>query len=121
MTMVAEGVVWSKPGVEFSLIAPGGFRILMAIAQTAFTLGTDLIITSGTDGEHSGPDDPHHKGEAYDIRSHDLTEDEKSLILSTIMGILGPEFYGFLENPGQDAEHFHVQVAKGTVYPRRGL
>jgi hypothetical protein len=26
-------------------------------------------------------------------------------------------FYGFLESPGTDNEHFHVQVKKGTVYP----
>jgi len=110
--------VYTKSGVLFTLIAPGGFRILSAIDQTAAKLGVDLIITSGTDGLHSGADDPHHRGEAYDVRSHEFTSDEKDKILAGIMTLLGwDNFYGFLETPGQDGEHWHIQVKKGTAYP----
>jgi hypothetical protein len=110
--------VYTKSGVLFTLIAPGGFRILSAIDQTTSQLGLDLIITSGTDGVHSGPDDPHHRGEAYDVRSHEFTPDEKDKILAQIMTILEWNyFYGFLEDPGTDNEHWHIQVKKGTVYP----
>jgi len=110
-------VVRVKPGVQFALIAPGGFRILSAIDQTAAKVGVDLTITSGTDGEHSGPTDPHHRGEAYDVRSQDLTDDNKGLVLATLEDFLGNRFYGFLESAGTDNEHFHIQVAKGTTYP----
>lgn len=104
-----------KPGVEFAVIAPGGFVILAAIQRATGFIYHDLTITSGTDGAHSGPDDPHHRGEAYDIRSHDLPD--KQAALSNIQGILGPGFFAFLEDAGTENEHIHAQVAKGATYP----
>ena len=112
------GVVRVKNGVQFTVIAPAGFRILSALDQTATKLDVDLIITSACDGQHSGPEDPHKKGEAYDVRSQGFTADEKDDILTEVMGILGWEhFFGFLEAPDTDDEHFHIQRKKGTVYP----
>ena len=107
-----------KEGVQFGVIAPGGFAILAAITGAATRLAMDLTITSGSDGPHSGVDDPHHRGEAYDLRSHDLTAEEKAAVVADVMATLGWErFYGFLEAPGAEGEHIHVQVAKGTTYP----
>lgn len=114
---LSMGCIYVKSGVLFSLIAPGGFRIISAIDQTSAALNLDLVLTSACDGMHSGPDDPHHRGEAYDLRSHDFTDDQKSTILSEVMRTLGDKFFGFLESPGTDNEHFHFQVKKGTVYP----
>jgi|SRR5271154_6801431 len=112
------GVVRVKDGVLFSVIAPGGFRILSAIDRSAQSVIYDLVITSGTDGEHSGPNDPHHRGEAYDIRTNDLGELDKQFILRQTMAYLGTEqFYGFIEAPATDNEHIHIQVKKGTKYP----
>ena len=112
------GVVLVKSNVLFTVIAPAGFRILSAIDQCAAKLDCDLVITSGCDGTHSGPADPHHSGEAYDIRSHDFSPEQKDRILAQIMNALGPDhFYGFLEAPGTDNEHFHIQRRKGTTYP----
>ena len=111
-------VVLVKSNVLFSVIAPGGFRILSAIDRTAAALDCDLVITSACDGLHSGELDPHHRGEAYDIRSHDFSQEQKDRILAQIMTYLGwDRFYGFLESPGTDNEHFHVQVARGKTYP----
>lgn len=110
-------IVRVKPGVLFTVIAPGGFRILSAIDQTATELNMDLTITSGCDGAHSGPDDPHHRGEAYDIRSHEFDAEEKQAILSCLRKILGDRFYFFLEAGNTPNEHFHGQVCKGTTYP----
>lgn len=106
-----------KPGVQFTIIAEGGFRILSALDQTTQQLTMDLMITSGCDGEHSGPNDPHHRGEAYDWRSHDFNAEEKLRILQCVTEILGDRFYVFLESPGTPNEHFHGQVRKGTTYP----
>lgn len=110
-------VVLAKPGVQFTVIAPGGFRILSAIQQAATVCAVDLTITSACDGEHSGPSDPHHSGNAYDIRTHDMTAEQKSDVLSTITTALGDRFFAFLEAPNTDNEHIHAQVSKGTVYP----
>lgn len=111
-------VVHAKSGVLFTVIAPGGFRILSAIDQTTQKLDCDLIITSACDGTHSGESDPHHRGEAYDVRSHSFAADMKDRILAEIMTILGwDHFYGFLESPGSDNEHWHFQVARGKTYP----
>jgi hypothetical protein len=111
------GVVRVKDGVQFTKIAPGGFRILSTIDICAASLPHDLTITSACDGEHSGPNDPHHRGEAFDVRTHDLDPDRKDLILKSIQGNLGTGFYAFLEDHGMDNEHFHIQVRKGTEYP----
>lgn len=113
-----DTVVRVKDGVSFAIIAPGGFRILSAIDQASQRLALDLVITSACDGEHSGPQDPHHKGEAYDVRSHDMTPENKDRFLANVMATLGYQnFYGFLESPETDNEHFHFQVKKGTMYP----
>jgi hypothetical protein len=111
---VAEG-----HGVEFGVIRPAGFRILAALDQVANGMPFDLFITSGTDGVHSGPTDPHKLGEAYDVQSHGHTPKEQSQILHTVMGILGwGAFFGFLEDEGKPNEHFHFQRARGTSFPQ---
>ena len=114
-------VIRVKDGVEFTQIAPGGFAILSAVQRCASLLQIDLTITSACDGEHSGPTDPHHRGEAYDVRSHDMTPEQKQDVLGNIMATLGwDSFYGFLEAAGTNNEHFHFQVKKGTIYPTGG-
>jgi hypothetical protein len=110
-------VIKVKDGVEFTVIAPAGFVILQALKKASQYLLQDLTITSACDGEHSGPEDPHKKGEAYDIRSHDFDVSSKEYILDVIMrGLDGKAFYGFLEAPGREFEHWHIQRAKGTAY-----
>lgn len=131
-----RNVVHVKPGVDFTVIAPAGFRLLGAIELAARRAGVDLTITSACDGLHSGPDDPHHRGEAYDIRSHDLPELLKHTVLAEIMracndpgggaalpatgiagGLVTSTFFGFIEAVGTDNEHIHVQVRQGRPYP----
>lgn len=110
------GVLRVKDGVQFTVIAPGGFAMLSALVAVTRIIDHDLIITSACDGEHSGPDDPHHRGEAYDVRTHDLPD--KGLALLTLQQQLNAyRFYSFLEDLGTDNEHIHVQVKKGTTYP----
>jgi hypothetical protein len=114
-----SGIVKVKDGVEFKVIAPGGFVLLAAIVMAGQALELDLTITSACDGTHSGADDPHHRGEAYDIRTHDVP-DPKDLLL-TLMDQLERHdpgrFFAFIEAPGTDNEHIHCQVKKGTKYP----
>jgi hypothetical protein len=131
-----RGVVRVKPGVQFTTIAPAGFRLLGAIEATARQLHLELTITSACDGEHSGPDDPHHRGEAYDIRTHGMSDALKDAVCRMIIGgcsdgfevppfaltdtprsIATAQFYGFIEKPGTLNEHIHVQLRKGRIYP----
>lgn len=112
------GVLYTKSGVQFTVIAPGGFRILSALDQVVAKSPFDRVVTSACDGAHSGPTDPHHSGNAYDVRSHDLTPEQKDTFLASVMLLLGwDRFYGFMESPNTDDEHFHFQVKKGTTYP----
>lgn len=127
------GALRVKDGVEFKRIAPAGFRLLSAIEETAEHLLYDLTITSGTDGAHSGPNDPHHRGEAYDVRSHDVPAEQRQALLEHVMwrlssglddepapssgGLITRLFFGWLENAGTDDEHFHFQLRHGATYP----
>lgn len=106
-----------KPGVRFGVVSPAGFRILEALKQTAADLALDLTITSGTDGVHAGPTDPHYLGSAYDVRSHGFTPAIQTLVLTTLLGHLGHDYFsGFLEHPGTAVEHFHIQRRVGTQF-----
>jgi hypothetical protein len=110
------GVLRVKDGVKFEKIAPGGFEILRALTSAASASSYDIFITSGTDGEHSGPNDPHHRGEAYDVRTRGVPD--KNILLAMIKSrLLFDQFYCFLEDPDTDNENIHCQVKKGTTYP----
>jgi hypothetical protein len=109
-------VLLVKPGVEFTTIAPAGFRILWALTEIATQEEFDVTITSACDGLHSGPDDPHHHGEAYDVRCHDMLD--PAILLQDIQHILGTaKFFAFIEEPGSPNEHIHIQLRRGAAYP----
>jgi len=114
-----SGIVKVKDGVEFKVIAPGGFVLLAAVVATARNLDVDLTLTSACDGAHSGPDDPHHRGEAYDIRTRDLWH-PKGVLAELVSNLEARDpglFFAFLEDDGTENEHIHCQVRKGTSYP----
>jgi hypothetical protein len=130
------GVVRVKAGVLFTTIAPAGFAILAALTRAARLCQLDVTITSACDGTHSGPDDPHHRGEAYDVRTHDYPDTVKDALCYHVIDLLrGPgdppaaplvdvprsyatgTFFGFIEAAGTDTEHLHVQLRRGRVYP----
>jgi hypothetical protein len=136
MDRAPRGVVRVKPGVVFTTIAPAGFRLLGAIERAARLTGLELTITSACDGAHSGPADPHHRGEAYDVRTRGLTDPQKDgVVLEILRGcadpgdgpprpvdgaarsLVTPAFFGFVEAPGTPNEHIHVQLRRGRVYP----
>lgn len=111
----------TKPGCDFSTIAPAGVQILGTLKAIAREVSFNITITSACDGTHSGGDklsgkDPHYTGEAYDIRTHDLTVLQKGQLLTTLITRLGDRFYAFLEAPASPNEHLHVQRRNGTVY-----
>ena len=133
------GRLWLKPGASVNGLSVAGAHILTAFAMTAARLGRDLTVTSGTDGEHRGPLDPHRRGDALDVRSLDLAPDVKTQVLALVMeelrrvslrygvgsAIVNTSggracwfFFGFLEAPGDLNEHFHVQLRRGRTLPQ---
>lgn len=126
------GYLTVKPGVLFTTIAPAGFRILAALHTVAHDLRVPLVITSACDGAHAGPNDPHHRGEAYDVRTHSLPEAVKDdLLAAVLLELSGHEepiqavsigyattlFYAQLEERGGENEHLHVQLRNGRTFP----
>ena len=109
-----------KAGVEFGHeIAPAGMRILEVLKQIAAIVDFDITITSARDGAHSGPNDPHHTAEAFDLRTKGLTKTQKATLLASLQTALYQEprlFYAFLEAPQSPNEHIHCQRRQGTVY-----
>lgn len=90
--------------------------LLAAFLGAAQDIGHDVTISSACDGTHSGPNDPHHEGKAYDVRTHDIPD--KDLLLAQIERRLDAAyFYVFIEDAGTENEHIHGQVKKGTTYP----
>jgi hypothetical protein len=125
------GKLLSLPSVVYADPVPlAGRAILIALDIVAESLPYDLTVTSATDGVHSGPEDPHHFGLAYDVRSHGLPD--KQTVLHAVMrqlatqgeeptegsgGLLTEKFFGWLEALGQANEHFHFQLRHGIEYP----
>jgi len=127
------GTLSFAPGVQ--LITPptaGGSRILGTLEFIARTLGVGLLITSGTEGHPST--DSHARGHAFDLGTIMLSVILVLTIYTLVTALLGPAFYVQLEgpsptprdpaflpiyvhNPGATAEHMHLQVRLGTMYP----
>lgn len=111
----------------FSPPTSAGIALLAAFWRVAQDLNRDLTITSGADGAHSGPADPHHLGNAFDVRSHDFLQSEKDSFVRQVLNYLGavsPQdggyvttfFFGWLEQAGTANEHFHFQLRRGVQY-----
>jgi hypothetical protein len=103
-----------KEGVT-AILSPAGIRLLGVLDVVARLLGRDITITSGSDGMHSGPADPHHFGNAYDIRTHD--DPDKQQLVTTIINKLAEsepgKFFAFIEDDGGPNEHIHAQLRHG--------
>ncbi len=110
-----------KPGVLFGeTLSPAGARILDVAKKVADLVDFDVTITSARDGIHSGPNDPHFLGDAFDFRTNTLQPDQKARLLTSLQNGLYTSqprrFYAFLEDAGGLNEHLHVQRRAGTTY-----
>lgn len=103
-----------KDGVRLKP-SPGGVRILAALDHTANVIEHDITVTSGDDGVHSGPNDPHFRGDALDSRTHDLPDPQ--FALKVMQEFLGDAFFAWIEDEGLPNEHMHSQVRKNTTWP----
>lgn len=120
-----------KSGVTLNGLQPAGARILSVLDQATFQINRDLTVTSGTDSH--GPDDPHTRGCAFDVRTLDLPEATIFTLVPWLKKKLGQDFTVLYEvpkpplgilaavafvNPKASAAHCHIQLRKGFgVYP----
>ena len=112
--------------------SPVTARLLGAVDRVAQNSPFDLTVTSGADSHPVG--DVHSLGLALDVRSHDLSDAEKTDVMKAIMAELADEipedvstqngmwlalatddWYCQLEHHGEITEHIHVQRRKGAV------
>lgn len=117
--------------VVTSRLAPAGIRILAAIDHAAGICARDLILTCGNEAHPA--DDPHTRGEAFDVSVHGLADREIIALYVTLTSTLGPLFTVLYEtpaiqsnsalrqiatiNPHATAPHLHLQPKKGTIFP----
>lgn len=117
---------WDRP-------TPAGARIIAALDRTASVCRTNLHITSGTDGAHGGPTDPHARGEAFDVSVIGMDPFLIVQVHQYLAQLLGPLFTVLYEAPTPPADarlkeivyvnrdatapHFHLQPKKGSTWP----
>ena len=142
------GILYCVPecNVEFNAVhvsgvalKPAGLRIICEAVNIAKDLPYNVGVTSGTDGQHSGPPDPHHRGEAIDFMTRNMpTMGDKYAFASAMIfrlvdgtsdtpfrvngkddsaGWACARWFAFVEDPGLPNEHIHVQLRQGCVYP----
>jgi len=100
-------VIRLKEGVQPRLI-----NLVAALANVLPTLTPapdEVWITAGIDGEH-GADSLHYALRAIDIRTHNLTADQKVQLVKGLQTALGPKNVDcFLEAAGLSNEHIHLE------------
>jgi hypothetical protein len=125
-------VTW-KLTARWDVPTSAGTRILGVLDRAAQVCRTNLEITSGTDGPHSGPDDPHKHGLAFDVSVANLSTLLIGQLKTYLEQVLGPAFTVLFEcptrptepqlqpiayvNPDATARHFHIQPKKGSIWP----
>jgi|ETNmetMinimDraft_35_1059890.scaffolds.fasta_scaffold02434_1 hypothetical protein len=75
-----------------------------------FVTGRAMVVTAIIEGPHD-PSGLHPLGRAIDVRSNTLTKRQKEefeTIISFFSGIFGG--FAFLESPGEEQEHYHIQI-----------
>jgi hypothetical protein len=103
-----------KPGVRVTGIKPELVVALM-VAQSMFDgVQATMTVTSLVDGAHS-QNSLHYKGFAVDLRSKNLSDDQKGTVLQALKSALGSDFDIILEGVGTPNEHFHLEYDPETL------
>jgi hypothetical protein len=101
-----------KPGVVFKVFTEEIEHVLAVVRKTwkRYAPGVVPTITSANDGKH-GMNSKHYSDSALDLRSKNLTEQQKDEIFLALHSELYRRgFDVLLEARGTDNEHFHVEV-----------
>ena len=100
-----------KADVKIQGIRPEVVAAIFVAEGILAQFSVEAFITSVGDGTHSKKS-KHYFGCAFDLRSKDLTPDQKQIVLNELRDALTSEFTVFLEQEGEANEHFHIQFGK---------
>lgn len=92
-----------KEGVSLAGLKIEMRKVLLAAKNAYDQVGSELVVTSGTDGAHS-PGSYHYYGYALDFRTRHLANDEILAIINVLESEL-PEFYDVCD----EGTHIHVE------------
>lgn len=108
----------AKAGVNLSTLRPEMEDALLTIVAAYKTvLGDEYIptITSGDDYDGHMEGSAHYSGAALDFRLKDIEDPyQREMVAYAVREGLGEKFFVDHENPGEDNEHLHVQMRRGT-------
>ncbi|MEQ8504574.1 MAG: hypothetical protein RIB80_04560 [Rhodospirillales bacterium] len=99
-----------KPGVRIHGIRPEthiGITICWSVFQS---LGLDMTVTSVTEGKHSRGS-LHYQGAAFDLRTRDMTFEQKHAAVQGLADALGDDFDVVVEKT-----HLHIEYQPKTPY-----
>lgn len=104
-----------KPGVRICGIKS---EILLgaAIANDTWkemNTGLPFVITTCVDGTHK-TGSLHYAGQAIDIRTHGLTQEQMNDFIIALRQAAGSDFDAIIEEPGTPNEHAHMEFDPKT-------
>lgn len=88
----------SLVGVQWQM-----FDAAIKIEPLFHAVGSDCVITSGTDGKHK-PNGLHHVGMALDFRTRDLSPSDCHRVAGSCSAVLGRDYDVVLE-----VDHIHIE------------
>ena len=90
-------------------VTPPLVRLVAGLANAAQSIGTDVFITYARNGVHK-EGSLHYRYGALDIRTHNLTVEQRTLLLTNLQSRFPkPQFDVLLESAGTPNEHIHVE------------
>lgn len=100
-----------KPGVSLDNTHEAIWTAVAVAARVWSSWEADLWVTSANDGVHPGGARPsfHPKGQAVDVRTHNLPVNGRQQAIDMLRGILGPNYDVLYESVGTPNEHCHIQ------------
>lgn len=90
-------------------VTPKNLVIAAALANAAWDLPFDVVITSGTDGTHM-KGSKHYSGNALDVRTSNIPKDWLKVYIDRVKNRLGPDYDLVLE-----VDHLHVEYDPVSV------
>lgn len=103
-----------KDNVRFKRFTPEIVRLFPIVEEvwSIYAKDTVAVITSGNDSTHS-KESYHYTDYAIDLRSKNLSEEQKELIFLKLESELDGKGYDvILEGRGTENEHFHIEYNK---------
>lgn len=100
-----------KDSVRFKRITPEILYLLPVIVEVwkKYAPETVPVITSANDSTHSA-NSYHYTDYAIDVRSKNLSQEQKGSILAGVkLRLAGLKYDVILESPGSENEHFHLE------------